>query len=311
MLFHKKLTRQSVYHSVFIFTIIYFILMYFQKRILFGLFQTQLSFSIPNIIALITSDNTLDALTSRAINGAILTGGFLVIEILLFIILIIHFLFKLWRVHYIEQLRKFDFLLVLGLLTLLFGSFYYAYILGTTSLETYITISTSLNRVTPKQLQLLSEKWKDFIFNYQFSLGYLPRDVSMVIEHVKGLIANVKEIAQIPDVINHYFNRLSELKFHYFLLMCGGFGTLLVSQLFEYRLIVKSFRELKLKRKVEKRESKKAEKAEKTKEIKTEETVTTDQLTTILTNQQELMTKIIDLQSEMQETINKDKKKKK
>ena len=133
----------------------------------------------------------------------------------------------------------------------------------------------------------------------------------MVIEHVKGLIANVKEIAQIPDVINHYFNRLSELKFHYFLLMCGGFGTLLVSQLFEYRLIVKSFRELKLKREVEKRESKKAEKAEKTKEIKTEETVTTDQLTTILTNQQELMTKIIDLQSEMQETINKDKKKKK
>lgn len=304
MSFRKNLTRQSVYHSVFIFTIIYFILMYFQKRILLGLFQTQLSFSIPNIIALITSDNTLDELVSRGINGAILTGCFLIIEILLFIILIIHFLCKLWRVHYIEQLRKFDFLLVLGLLILLVGSLYYAYVLGTTSLDTYDTISTSLNRVTPKQLQLLSEKWKDFIFNYQFSLGYLPRDVSMVIDHIKQLISNVKEISQIPDVINHYLNQLSQFKFHYFLLMCSGFATLLISQLFEYRLILKSFKEFKIKKKAEKIERKQQEQVPKTEMIPTEVT-TTDQLTKILVEQQELMAKIIDLQSDMQENMKK------
>lgn len=304
MSFRKNLTRQSVYHSFFIFTIIYFILMYFQKRILLGLFQTQLSFSIPNIIALITSDNTLDELVSRGINGAILTGCFLIIEILLFIILIIHFLCKLWRVHYIEQLRKFDFLLVLGLLILLVGSLYYAYVLGTTSLDTYDTISTSLNRVTPKQLQLLSEKWKDFIFNYQFSLGYLPRDVSMVIDHVKQLISNVKEIAQIPDVINHYLNQLSQFKFHYFLLMCSGFATLLISQLFEYRLILKSFKEFKIKKKLEKIEKKQQEQVPKT-EMTPTEVATTDQLTKILVEQQELMTKIIDLQSDMQENMKK------
>ena len=297
MLFRKNLTRQSVYHSVFIFTIIYFLLMYFQKRVLLAIFQTQLSFSIPNTIALITSDNTLDELISRATNGAILTGAFLVIEILLFILLIIHFLWKLWRVHYIEQLRRFDFLLVIGLLVLLVGSFYYAYVVASTSLETYTTVSTAINRVTPKQLQLMTEKWKDFLYHYQFSLGYLPRDVSMVIDYVKMLIGNVKEIAQIPDVINQYLNRLSELKFHYFLLMSGGFGTLLFSQLFEYRLIVKSFKQLKQKRHMEK-----TEKISKTKEVKE------DQLTQLLAEQQVLMGKMIELQSDMQQSMTDNKR---
>lgn len=286
MLFRKNLTRQSVYHSVFIFTIIYFILMYFQKRILLGIFQTQLSFSIPNTIALLTSDNTFEEITNRAINGAILTGVFLIIEIVIFILLIIYFLCKLWHVHYIEQLRKLDFLLVLGLFTLLLGSFYYAYILGSSSLETYTTISTSLNRVTPKQLQLLSEKWKDFIFNYQFSLGYLPRDISVVINHIKNLIANVKEIAQIPDVISLYLSRLNVLKFHYFLLMSSGFGILLIAQLFEYHLIFESFKKLTLKRKVSNEAT-----------IKNE-TLTNDQLTNILLEQQKLMSKMVDLQKD-------------
>jgi hypothetical protein len=177
-------------------------------------------------------------------------------------------------------------------------------VLGTTSLDTYNTISTSLNRVTPKQLQLLSEKWKDFIFNYQFSLGYLQRDVSMVIDHVKQLISNVKEIAQIPDVINHYLNQLSQFKFHYFLLMCSGFATLLISQLFEYRLILKSFKEFKIKKKLEKIEKKQQEQVPKT-EMTPTEVATTDQLTKILVEQQELMTKIIDLQSDMQENMKK------
>lgn len=285
MLFRKNLTRQSVYHSVFIFTIIYFLLMYFQKRVLLAIFQTQLSFSIPNAIALATSDNTFDEIISRATNGAILTGGFLVIEILIFIFFISYFLWKLWRVHYIEQLRRFDFLLVIGLLILLIGSFYYAYVVASTSLETYTTVSTAINRVTPKQLRLLSEKWQDFLFNYQFSLGYLPRDVSMVIEHVKTLIGNVKEIAQIPDVLNQYVNRLSELKFHYFILMSSGFITLLISQLVEYRLIIKAFKSVKVKRKVD---------------ILAEETAeTTDQLTQILADQQVLLTKMVDLQTDM------------
>lgn len=289
MLFRKNLTRQSVYHSVFIFTIIYFLLMYFQKRVLLAIFQTQLSFSIPNAIALATSDNTFDEIISRATNGAILTGGFLVIEILIFISLISYFLWKLWRVHYIEQLRRFDFLLVIGLLILLIGSFYYAYVVASTSLETYTTVSTAINRVTPKQLRLLSEKWQDFLFNYQFSLGYLPRDVSMVIEHVKTLIGNVKEIAQIPDVLNQYVNRLSELKFHYFILMSSGFITLLISQLVEYRLIIKAFKSVKVKRKVD---------------ILAEETAeTTDQLTQILADQQVLLTKMVDLQTDMAQKI--------
>lgn len=289
MLFRKNLTRQSVYHSVFIFTIIYFLLMYFQKRVLLAIFQTQLSFSIPNAIALATSDNTFDEIISRATNGAILTGGFLVIEILIFIFLISYFLWKLWRVHYIEQLRRFDFLLVIGLLILLIGSFYYAYVVASTSLETYTTVSTAINRVTPKQLRLLSEKWQDFLFNYQFSLGYLPRDVSMVIEHVKTLIGNVKEIAQIPDVLNQYVNRLSELKFHYFILMSSGFITLLISQLVEYRLIIKAFKSVKVKRKVD---------------ILAEETAeTTDQLTQILADQQVLLTKMVDLQTDMAQKI--------
>lgn len=289
MLFRKNLTRQSVYHSVFIFTIIYFLLMYFQKRVLLAIFQTQLSFSIPNAIALATSDNTFDEIISRATNGAILTGGFLVIEILIFIFLISYFLWKLWRVHYIEQLRRFDFLLVIGLLILLIGSFYYAYVVASTSLETYTTVSTAINRVTPKQLRLLSEKWQDFLFNYQFSLGYLPRDVSMVIEYVKTLIGNVKEIAQIPDVLNQYVNRLSELKFHYFILMSSGFITLLISQLVEYRLIIKAFKSVKVKRKVD---------------ILAEETAeTTNQLTQILADQQVLLTKMVDLQTDMVQKI--------
>lgn len=289
MLFRKNLTRQSVYHSVFIFTIIYFLLMYFQKRVLLAIFQTQLSFSIPNAIALATSDNTFDEIISRATNGAILTGGFLVIEILIFIFFISYFLWKLWRVHYIEQLRRFDFLLVIGLLILLIGSFYYAYVVASTSLETYTTVSTAISRVTPKQLRLLNEKWQDFLFNYQFSLGYLPRDVSMVIEHVKTLIGNVKEIAQIPDVLNQYVNRLSELKFHYFILMSSGFITLLISQLVEYRLIIKAFKSVKVKRKVD---------------ILAEETAeTTDQLTQILADQQVLLTKMVDLQTDMAQKI--------
>ena len=99
MFFRKKIKRENLYRSVFLFTIIYFILMYFQKRILLGLFQTQLSFSIPSVVSIITSQNTLDELISRGTNGAILTGAFLAIEIIAFILLILYFLFQLWRLY--------------------------------------------------------------------------------------------------------------------------------------------------------------------------------------------------------------------
>lgn len=280
MFFRKKITRETMYRSVFLFTIIYFILIYFQKRILLGLFQTQLSFSIPSVIAILTSDSSLDVLTNRATNGAILTGAFLVIEILTFIAFILLFLWKLWQLKRGKSFKKYDYLLVAGLIALLFGSFYYAFITASTSIETFNTVSTALNHLSPKQLQALGDKWQNFIYNYEFSLGYLPRDISVVVNEIKHLIGNVKEIAQIPDVINHWLNQLSLFKFHYFLVMCLGFVILLIAQIAEYQLIIKSFRKIK--------------------KGKKSITIPDNQLTTILEEQQILMEKIVDLQVDIQ-----------
>ncbi|MBO0476465.1 hypothetical protein DOK76_05240 [Vagococcus sp. DIV0080] len=290
MFFRKKVTRGHLYRSVLFFTIIYFILIYFQKRILTGLFNSQLSFTVPDVLGIVTSDAPLDVLTKRATNGAILTGGFLFVEIILFILLILLFLFKLWRIHQQEKLKKYDFVLLVGLLILLMGSFYYAYILGTTSLETYQTVTSALNHLSPKQLDKLATRWKDFIYNYQFSLGYLPRDISIVIDQFKQIMSNVQEVADIPNVLSQYINRLSELKLHYFLLMCAGFGTLMVAQIFEYRLILTSLKQLKPKNKL----------------FTSHNQVSETQLTQLLEEQQVLMSKIIDLQADLQQTITKE-----
>lgn len=280
MFSRKKITRETIYRSVFLFTILYFLLIYFQKRILLGLFQTQLSFSIPNVIAILTSDNSLDVLTSRGTNGAIITGAFLVIEVLVFILLILLFLWKLWQLKKMNNFKKYDYLLVVGLIILLFGSFYYAFITASTSMETFNTVSRALNHLTPKQIQALIDKWQNFLYNYEFSLGYLPRDVSLVIGEAKHLIGNVKEISQVPDVINQWLNHLSLLKFHYFLVMCLGFITLLVAQVAEYQLIIKSFRKIKRNK-------------------KSSNSVSDNQLATILEEQQVLMEKIVDLQTDI------------
>ena len=288
MFFRKKIKRENLYRSVFLFTIIYFILMYFQKRILLGLFQTQLSFLIPSVVSIITSQNTLDELISRGTNGAILTGAFLAIEIIAFILLILYFLFQLWRLYKNNKFKIYDYSLLAGLIILLFGSFYYAYVVASTSLETYNTIFTALNRLSPTQLQKVADKWTEFLYNYQFSLGYLPRDVSLVIDQVNTIIASVKDIANIPDVINHYLNRLSELKFHYFMLMCLGFGILLVTQVLEYKLIIRSFRKLKFSKKPA--------------------AVQQEQMVQLLGEQQELMSRMIDLQEKNNQSVARGRK---
>lgn len=233
----KKKIRQSIYKYSFIFTLIYFTLIYFQKRILSGLFQTQLSFSIPDTIAILTSSHALDELTTRGTNGAILVGVFLIIEVLIFISAIIYFLIKLWKVHSSKYWKKYDYTLVLGLLVLLIGSFYYAFVTANTSLETFTTIQNALNHLGPKQLGQLGDKWKNFIYHYEFSLGYLPRDISIVIDQVKTIVSSVKEIAQLPDVINGWLNQLSLFKFHYFLVICSGSFLVILAQLFESRKI--------------------------------------------------------------------------
>ena len=62
--------------------------------------------------------------------------------------------------------------------------------------------------------------------------------------------------------------------------------------------------EFKIKKKLEKIEKKQQEQVPKT-EMTPTEVATTNQITKILVEQQELMTKIIDLQSDMQENMNK------
>ncbi len=251
----SKKMRQSIYRASLFFTIIYFLLIYFQKRLLSGLFQTQLSFSIPDTISILTSSNAIEELTTRGTNGGIVVGVFFVIEVLVFISAIIYFLFKLWKVHSTKYWKKYDYVLVIGLIILLIGSFYYAFVVVNTSLETFSTVQAALNHLGPKQIGQLTDKWKNFIYHYQFSLGYLPRDISVVIDQVKIIIASIKEIQQLPEVINQWLTHLSLLKLHYFIVICLGSFAVISAQVLEYRYVWNKFFKFKFKKRISRRET--------------------------------------------------------
>lgn len=287
----RKKMRQSIYQYSFFFTIIYFLLIYFQKRLLSGLFQTQLSFSVPDTIAILTSSNAVEELTTRGTNGAIIVGVFFVIEALVFISAIIYFLFKLWKVHSTKYWKKYDYVLVTGLIILLLGSFYYAFVVVNTSLETFSTVQDALNHLGPKQIGQLTDKWKNFIYHYEFSLGYLPRDISVVIEQVKVIIASIKEIQQLPEVINQWLTHLNLLKLHYFIVICLGSLAVISAQIIEARHIWKKSFKFRLKKRSDKQE-------------------TTKEVNSIQNDQQLLIHQLI-IQQEELEKINKQKSKSK
>ncbi|MEG0256252.1 MAG: hypothetical protein RR554_10250 [Vagococcus sp.] len=232
---HKN-NRQQIYRLSLFFSIIYFILIYFQKRLLIQLFQTQLSFSIPDTLAVLTSDNSLDTLIERATNGGILVGVFLIVEVLIFIGLISYLLFKIWRMHQLKHWQKIDWFLVVGLCLLFLSSLYYTYVTANSTLTTFNEIEGILKKLTPSQIKQLSSQWRDMIIHYEFSLGHLPRDITFILEKVDAIISSIKDVGRIPNLTNQWLNHLTLLKTHYFLTMCVGFLLTFVGQLFNYRV---------------------------------------------------------------------------
>lgn len=231
----KKDSRQFIYKITFFFTLIYFTLLYFQKRILLGLFQTQLSFSIPDTIAILTSEDKLEGFINRSTNGAILTGSFLAFEIFIFISLIIYLFVKLFLLYRRKKWQNQDFLLLAGLLILLLGSFYYTYIFVSSTHSTYIEIEHIVKHFTPKQIANITKQWSTFFYQYDFSALNFMKDYIVVADQFSITVDNVKEIGKIPDILNLWLNHLNLLKLHYFLVMCSGFLMTLIAQLFNYR----------------------------------------------------------------------------
>lgn len=236
MVHSKNNPRQLIYRLSLFFAIIYFILIYFQKRILLQLFQTQLSFSIPDTVAVLTSENSLDTLIERTTNGGILVGGFLIVEVLIFISMIAYLLYKLWRMHQLSKWQKLDWFLVGGLGLLFLGSIYYTYVTANSTISSFTEIEGILRKLTPSQVKHLGSQWKDMIIQYEFSLSRLPRDITYIIDEANKIISSIKDVARIPTITNQWLNHLTLLKTHYFLTMCVGFILTFVGQFFNYRV---------------------------------------------------------------------------
>lgn len=241
----KKETRQSIYRTSLFFTLIYFVVIYYQKRILTGLFQTQLSFSIPDILAVLTSENKLDTFINRATNGTIVVGIFLALEVLLFVVFIIYLLVKIFFLYKRKKLQKHDFLLITGLIILLFGSFYYSYITASHTIQSLTEVQQILERLSPKQLKALSEQWSTFFYEYNFSALNFMKDYTVIADQVAITFGNVKALGRIPNILHLWLDNLNLLKNHYFIVMCIGFISTLLAQLFNRYLNGPLFRRRK------------------------------------------------------------------
>ncbi len=231
----RKKSHLFIYRTSLFFTLIYFFLIYFQKRILTFLFQTQLSFSLPDTLFVLTSENKLEDIIERAQNGALTIGIFLTIETLLFIGVIILLLTKLFILYKKKKWQTHDYILLIGLIILLLGSFYYSYIAIDSTFYSYTEVKTIVERISPKQLASLSKQWSGFFYNYDFSALNFVKDSMVISDQFSLMVKNINEVGRIPDIINLWLNHLNLLKTHYFLLMCFGFISILIAHFFNYR----------------------------------------------------------------------------
>ena len=92
----QLLNKTKVYKKSLFFSIMSFLLIYFQRRFLFWLFQTQVSFSVLNISYLLTSETPLTDVQSMITRGGILVGIVLVLEVLLLFGFSLYFFTAFW-----------------------------------------------------------------------------------------------------------------------------------------------------------------------------------------------------------------------
>ena len=92
----QLLNKTKVYKKNLFFSILSFLLIYFQRHFLFWLFQTQVSFSVLHISYLLISETPLTDVQSMITRGGILVGIVLVLEVLLLFGFSLYFFTAFW-----------------------------------------------------------------------------------------------------------------------------------------------------------------------------------------------------------------------
>lgn len=221
-----------------LFSILSVLALYFQKRLLLWVFQTQVSLSVTSVSYLLTSEAPLNELQRMVSKGGILVGIVLLIEIVLLIGISLFLFYRFWQWYRKGLFLKKDTVLVLGYVVLL-GSTLYIIVAG--AIETWETtneVLTRLQRLSPQQISLLTKEWYELILSADYSLLQLPAAGMYILEQIRLIINSVRDIAGIPGILNHWLGVLLQLKNTYGWLLIISFVTLSMGHLLAWRELV-------------------------------------------------------------------------
>lgn len=179
-----------------------------------------------NVLHLLATDNWLDVIVQNVQNMTTHIAIFISVQLIFVLVALIVIFYLLWKIHKESRWFLGDKLVFAGYLLIIISLLALGGLVTNSTVGTYSTIQTDLNRLSVAEIKALSEDISAVFINADFSVNHLFKEFVHIYDSVRGILFSIEKIARIPTVVQNWWQGILSLKIYVFGL--GGVSLLCI-----------------------------------------------------------------------------------